>query len=38
LASDASMQRPVPVNPGISLVARADELLESSMQRRNVPR
>ncbi|HXT59557.1 MAG TPA: hypothetical protein VN699_13030 [Pirellulales bacterium] len=38
LAADASMQRPASVNPGFSLVARADELLESSAQRRNLPR
>jgi hypothetical protein len=38
LASDASMLRPVSFNPGFSLVARADELLESSVQRRNLPR
>jgi hypothetical protein len=32
------MQRPMSASPQFSLVARADELLESSAPRRNLPR
>jgi DNA-directed RNA polymerase subunit RPC12/RpoP len=38
LAADPSMQRPMSASPQFSLVARADELLESSAPRRNLPR